>query len=378
MTTESAAGARPASGLVGPDRAARLNGLLLGTAVGDALGLPVENLSPGRRQRMVGEEWRHRFICNRGFVSDDTEHAAFVGASLLAHDDDPDAFARALAWRLRVWLLMLPGGVGFATLQACLKLWCGFSPARSGVFSAGNGPAMRASLIGAYFADDPERRRAFVDASTRMTHTHPHAFTGARAIAEVAAAVLSTSAPLAQTPERVFIRVSAIDLFRRLETVRHPDDREWPNCLARIEHAWADDAEVLALAATMGQYAGISGYIHHTVPLAIYGFIKHRGDFRATVSALLDCGGDTDTVGAIAGALVGASVGEAGIPREWVAGVADWPLSRRYLRRLAAALCAPPGRGREAMFAWPALPLRNAFFLFIVSAHGLRRLLPPY
>jgi ADP-ribosylglycohydrolase len=51
----------------------RFAGLLLGTAVGDALGLPAENLSAERIRRRGRDKWRTRFIFGRGMVSDDTE-----------------------------------------------------------------------------------------------------------------------------------------------------------------------------------------------------------------------------------------------------------------------------------------------------------------
>ena len=86
------------------------------------------------------------------------------------------------AWRLRFWLLALPAGVGFATLKAMLKLWLGVSSERSGVFSAGNGPAMRAAILGVVF-DDRMMMQEFVRASTRITHTDPKAEYGALAVA---------------------------------------------------------------------------------------------------------------------------------------------------------------------------------------------------
>src|SRR5271170_3707275 len=151
----------------------RFAGLLLGTAVGDALGLPAEGLSRGRIQRMWRGQWRHRFLFGHGMVSDDTEHTLFVAQALLTHPDDVSAFQRCFAWKLRLWLLGLPAGIGLATLKAILKLWLGFSPDRSGVWSAGNGPAMRSAMIGAYFVDDAQKRRAFISAATRLTHTDP-------------------------------------------------------------------------------------------------------------------------------------------------------------------------------------------------------------
>ena len=116
----------------------RLNalvGVLIGTAVGDSLGLPAEGMSRQRIRARWGGVWRHRFLFGRGMVSDDTEHTLFVAQALLTHPGDPIAFQRCLAWKLRLWLLGLPAGIGLATLKAILKLWLGISPNRSGVWS---------------------------------------------------------------------------------------------------------------------------------------------------------------------------------------------------------------------------------------------------
>ena len=134
-------------------------------------------------------------------------------------------------------------------------------------------------------------------------------------------------------------------------------------------------------AIALGLARGVTGYIYHTVPVAVYAWLRHYGDFRATVEAALDCGGDTDTVGAIAGALAGATVGEAGIPEPWLRGIIDWPRSVRLLRTVADRLAeqlrsgAPLG---EVSYFWPAVLPRNLFFLLVVLFHGFRRLAPPY
>ena len=117
-----------------PDLRQRFAGLLLGTAVGDALGLPAEGLSRNRIERRWHGNWQHRFVFGHGMYSDDTEHTFFVAQALLSHSNDPAAFQRCLAWKLRLWLLGLPAGVGLATLRAVLKLWLGFPASRSGVF----------------------------------------------------------------------------------------------------------------------------------------------------------------------------------------------------------------------------------------------------
>ena len=176
-------------------------GLLLGTATGDALGLPAEGLSSQRIQKRWKGNWKMRLCFGRGMVSDDTEHTVMVAQTLLEFPDDVAAFQRSLAWRLRWWFLSLPAAVGLATARACVKLWCGFPPTKSGVMSAGNGPAMRAAVIGCFFADDPQRRREFVKAATRITHTDPRAEWGAIAVAEAAAWIAQGMSPEEFLPE---------------------------------------------------------------------------------------------------------------------------------------------------------------------------------
>ena len=56
---------------------------------------------------------------------------------------------------------------------SCLKLCVGKKYPNSGYYSAGNGPLMRAPVIGAYFYDNEENRKNAVKISTLITHTHP-------------------------------------------------------------------------------------------------------------------------------------------------------------------------------------------------------------
>ena len=349
----------------------RLAGILLGTAAGDALGLSAEGLSPRRRQRLMPGPWRHRLLVGRGMVSDDTEHALFVAQSLLRHPADADAFQRRLAWHLRWWFAGLPAGIGMATARACVKLWLGFPPSRSGVFSAGNGPAMRSALIGGYFHDQPEMLGHFVLASTRITHTDPKAVVGAEAVARLAAWAVEHDP--AEQPAAGPIATWLAGLA--------PQDREWRHWIEQMESGLAVRSSVPDFAISIALARGVTGYIYHTVPVAVYAWLRHYGDFRATVEAALDCGGDTDTVGAIAGALAGATVGEAGIPEPWLRGIIDWPRSVRLLRtvadRLAQQLHAESCLG-EVSYFWPAVLPRNFLFLLVVLFHGFRRLAPPY
>lgn len=108
-------------------------GCIIGTAIGDAMGLPVEGLSTRRQSLMYPEISEHHFFMGRGMVSDDTEHTCMVAQSLIVSGGDLPIFSQQLALRFRFWLLSLVAGIGFATLRAILKLWLGFS-AKSAVF----------------------------------------------------------------------------------------------------------------------------------------------------------------------------------------------------------------------------------------------------
>ncbi|WP_424316387.1 ADP-ribosylglycohydrolase family protein, partial [Haloferula sp.] len=113
----------------------RMTGVLLGTMVGDALGLPAEGLRPDVIRRLGWSgKWRHRFIGSRGMGSDDTEHTIMLAQALLESGGEVSRFTRAFASELRWWLLGLPAGVGLATARAIVRLWLGFPPEKSGVF----------------------------------------------------------------------------------------------------------------------------------------------------------------------------------------------------------------------------------------------------
>lgn len=347
-----------------------MQGCLLGLMVGDALGLPREGLSPGRARRLFGDQIRHAFLAGRGMISDDTEHACFTGQALLAAPRDPDAFARCLAWKLRLWLLGLPAGVGWATLRSILKLWIGFPPDSSGVESAGNGPAMRAPVIGAFFARDPERLAAFTLASTRMTHRDPRADRGALAVARAAAYAVTHPAGAFSTEE----------LLSELDALFPPEDEQAREWLGNLRLSLRHRREPERAAKDLGLENGVSGYIYRTVPAALWAWLHDPADFRGGLGRIIRLGGDADTAGAICGALLGITAGAGAIPQEWLDGVMEFPRTPSWIRELGARLdSASRGAAIAPLpLAWPWLLIRNPLFLTVVLIHGFRRLFPPY
>ncbi len=127
---------------------------LLGGASGDSVGLPSEGMTASRIARLRPGPLRQSLVFGRGMISDDTEHAVMTLLSLRDSGGDERKFAKHLARRLRWWLASVPAGIGLATARSIIKLWLGVRPTSSGVVSAGNGPLMRAPVIGLWFADD--------------------------------------------------------------------------------------------------------------------------------------------------------------------------------------------------------------------------------
>jgi ADP-ribosyl-[dinitrogen reductase] hydrolase len=348
------------------NRADAAAGCLLGTAVGDALGLACEGLSRRRQHKWHASLERYALLFGRGMCSDDTDHACMVAQAVAASGGDSRRFAASLGWRLRFWLLGLPAGVGFATLRSIIKLWFFVPPAWRGVRSAGNGPAMRSGLLGVLFAEDDERLRAHVRACTSITHTDPKAHSGALAVALAARAAMKGE--------------GAEALLGDLQAMS--DDAEELVTLLKAAQASASRGESTEMfAASIGCAKAVSGYIYHSVPVALHAWMRDPRDLEAALRSAIRCGGDTDTVAAITGAVVGAAVGRAGIPPRRLAELWDWPRGAAWMEAAARNAVAAVDSGKPSgalSLSVPGLLLRNAFFLVVVLAHGFRRLAPPY
>ena len=378
------------------ERQRSIIGCLLGTAVGDALGLPYEGLSRRRGVRLLGPPDRYRFFFGRGMVSDDTEHTCLVARALISAGDDLDMFERSLATGFRWWLLGVPAGVGLATLRAILKLWLGFSPRNSGVFSAGNGPAMRAAILGAAASNDASLRET-VRISSRITHTDPKAEQGAFAIAVAAQLAARTPALSGAALRESFCHA----LYRELS--EEPQAEEFLGLVQRAVDSVASGQPTEEFALDLGLANGVSGYTLHSVPVALHAWLSHPRDFAAAVQSVIVCGGDADTTAAMVGGIVGTAVGLDGIPQDWLDTLCEWPRSVSWMESLGAQLAAhsqpeasaspehrsahgPPTATRQRILRelprrvmWcAAVLLRNLFFVTVVLHHGFRRLLPPW
>jgi ADP-ribosyl-[dinitrogen reductase] hydrolase len=337
----------------------RLAGVLLGTALGDALGLPAEGMSARAIARRFGRMDRFRLLGQTGFVSDDTEQAALVAECLARHPDDPATCAAALRQALVLWFACLPWGIGRATVRACVRIALGRTP--TGVRSAGNGAAMRAAVVGAFFDRDAAARAAFGRALAEVTHLDPRAVDGALFVGELAAAAVGSDPDV----DRGQLVESSLQCARGTELTAAT--------LTAVELARA--GVPLEEAA---RKLGTTGYVVHSVAFAAHCFVRYGDTPLAALQEAISAGGDTDSIGAILGGWLGALHGEAGLPTDLLGRIHDGPFGPTHLRAVAKALAGSRAGARPAIpsYSRAAAFARNLALWPVILAHGFRRLLP--
>jgi ADP-ribosylglycohydrolase len=208
-----------------------------------------------------------------------------------------------------------------------------------------------------------------VRSATRVTHTDIKAQLGAQAVALAAHFAATREKEL--TPE---------EFFAALEPYCERNER-FVRLMRAVAASVASGESAAAHAEAIGCGTGVTGFVYHTVPLALHVWLSRQSDYRGALIEAVRLGGDTDTVAAIVGALVGARVGKAGIPPEWLENLWEWPRTPAWMEQLGTQLarsCNDQASAGELPLNWLELLLRNVLFIPLVLAHGFRRLLPPY
>ncbi len=295
----------------------RLRALMIGSAVGDAIGLPFENLSARRVERRLRRKGlRHGFFFGRGMVSDDTEMAVGALRAWLRSGGDLESFCDCQISELRRWILTLPPGIGKATAISCFRLLINRNAEKPGYDSAGNGPCTRALWLG---GDLKPGESHPISASAMLTHTDSRAIDGAYVIAMAARHAVRYPFP----PDREWVEMEAAQIA---------DESMQSRLMEAAELAWSNEP---AAALLKGQKA--TGFAGYTVPLALHLWLKHGPDYRGCVEEAIRLGGDTDTLAFLAGGLCAATGGTASIPQKWRDGLRDAPISAAYIESLADA-----------------------------------------
>ncbi|MFQ5778027.1 MAG: ADP-ribosylglycohydrolase family protein [Terriglobia bacterium] len=297
-------------------------GCLVGLAVGDALGYPVEGMSLAGIRREYGPAGIEDFVSGRGYppgsYSDDTQLSLAVARALLAAGRQPiEELMQAMAREFVAWFRgpEVGRGPGMTTLAACANLAHGVPWSKSGIReSKGCGAAMRVAPIGLYYFRDPEQLRHVAAYSSLITHAHP---TG------VAGAVVN-----AYAVERAVEKVPLGGLLDELIGIAASLSDEMAAALVKVKAC--DGWEPPLAFARFGE----TGSAEEVFASALFCFLRTPEDFRATVLAAANSSGDSDSIAAMAGALSGAYNGLGAIPEKWQRTVEN----RTELEHLASEL----------------------------------------
>ena len=272
-------------------------GCLLGLALGDAFGAPHEG---GPLERLV---WRFIGTTRRGErrFTDDTQMSLDAAESLLAIGRvDPDDLARRFAAGYR-WSRGY--GPGAAKLLKRIARGAAWQEANRSVYpegSFGNGGAMRAPVVGLFFAGRPEALVEAARVSARVTHAHP--------LGEAGAVLIATATARAALGERGASVAEAAAAACTLEPFQ---------TRLRVSLDWLASTKTMAppTPAEVRQHLGNGISAPASCVTALYCALRFidapLAELLAFVAALR---GDVDTIGAMAGAIWGAANGVAGLP----------------------------------------------------------------
>jgi len=308
-------------------RIEQFKGAILGCAIGDCVGAWAE-ARPSHEARKFAETnlrdcdfsetGKHHHGMTFGQYTDDTQLTRELMLSLIDEGDwNPEDFADRIA---RIFAREGVVGYGGATMQAAVKLIDGGSWKESGTPPprAGNGAAMRASPMGLLFWNDVDGLVVSTMEQAVITHKAPMSVAAAVAVAAATAMCLnaskSTSGPhepgwwqwLARFVERCD-KDYAEDIRTLTDMVfngRKGEDRCAPGDAAerRTVAKWVlkDDDP---------RWSGVSPWARTSVLWSLYCLMAYPKDFWQAIELAVWVGGDSDTIAAMAGAMVGAHVG---------------------------------------------------------------------
>jgi poly(ADP-ribose) glycohydrolase ARH3 len=197
-----------------------------------------------------------------------------------------------------------------------------------GTDSWGNGGAMRIAPIGFFFYDDGELLRKNALLCTRITHRHPEAMAGALAQA-MAVGMATHRGIMGETMDRLAFLEEIVQGVEGVDSAMAAEIKR----IKELDTGGDLEARIERIARTFPRDVSAIG----AVPAAIASFLIND-DFPATVVTAINCGGDTDTIGAMAGALAGAYYGYSSIPAGWLDPLENGASGRDYVQSLAEKL----------------------------------------
>jgi ADP-ribosylglycohydrolase len=277
-----------------------LTGLSIGDAFGQMFFGNTENMSMAiDLQALPAPPW---------YLTDDSIMAIGIVETLRDRGEiDGDYLASRFASNYRRNPRRGYGGMAHHILQEFCKGedWRVVAPAVfDGMGSYGNGAAMRVAPLGAFYADDLAQLQIQALASAAVTHAHLEGKVGALAIALASAWAWHQRNRDRPQPQELFTFI--------LDRLPDSDTKSGITRASELPLEYSVATAVSAL----GNGTMVSA--PDTVPFTIWCAVRHLHDFEAAMWTTVSGLGDRDTTCAIVGGIVALSMGEAGIPQQWL------------------------------------------------------------
>ena len=285
----------------------RAQALLLGIALGDALGWPVEFMD---RPGILVKYGRPGILAppDPALYTDDTQMTIAVAEALIeAGDRDLDVLMGAMARQFIGWKSD-PSTPGRAPGATCIRgvnaLERGAPWREAGVKdSKGGGSCMRVAPVGFFYQEDPGRLQNIARAQGVLTHRHPTSDAACIAGAYMVKLALDGVDP-SEYPERVLKFGYGISAEFDKAVARVQSVLDWPDEEAALNH--------------IGPTRGGGWIAEEAVAMAMYCVMRYPDDYVGAVRVGANISGDSDSVASIAGGLVAARLGCSVLPSDWL------------------------------------------------------------
>ncbi len=297
----------------------RFYGSLIGLAVGDAMGAPLEFKSPGSFEpvsEMMGDGPHH---LEPGEWTDDTSMALCLAESMIETGkfDPVDQLSRYLRWYQNGYLSVNDKcfDIGNTTREALMIFEETGEPypGPENEYSAGNGSLMRLSPVPLFYMSNPKDAIEMSGKSSRTTHNHPLAVDACRYMGGlIQGALIGTS-----KDELLSKRYSPVEGYWEevpLET--------------KIDEVACGSFKELEPPEIRGR-----GFVVKSLEAALWAFYK-TDSFEGGCLLAVNLGEDADTTGAIYGQLAGAYYGFSNIPKTWTKKLAKHEMIKSIVKKL--------------------------------------------
>jgi len=332
-----------------------IHDVMMGQAVGDAIGFLVEGFTSERSQKFIKSDLDR--ICDLGLhdkdcvykfgqYTDDTQMARELLRSINGCNFNPDEYAKRILsmysnagllgdYRYGDWIAHdVPPIVGYGKsgLNASLKIMRGYKWNKCGQVRAnGNGGCMRAGPLGALYYDNPEMMETVARDQCLITHANARCVATSVLIAEAVRIALESRVLTCQN----YDLGKHPEIFSgRLAEVMFRYDVEVSKIVSKIPKFLKGNG-VSNMVENITRECGKLGEVmwHHGKAIsvsavqasvfAICCFLRHPDSYMDAICLAISGGGDTDTTAAMCGAISGARLGAKAIPEKYSSRVND-------------------------------------------------------